>query len=337
MTRLKRFAFSALALMMSLLVAMVIGEIAVGIIAPQKTLFPRYVESDEYPVELPANSRLVASQGRLWNFVYTTNELGRRGAFIPKAERYDTVNAVFLGDSFTFGAGVQDGEVYTEVVSMILGPEYAVVNGGMGGWGIDSEIKWYYRVGREYQPRFVVLQFTANDPSDYRGVATVEEGGFAFYPYPGSKPWWQRFLSQSGLIQRSQLYALARAASDGRTRGGEGVTALETDNAMLQETYVELLRVFAEELHEAGIELLFLSVTALDRATSNYIYDVDRFPMIRDALTELAAAHRLRFVDLPLDEMRQHPGSPEGHQWSVRHHEIVGTRIAEVIRALDAP
>ena len=115
------------------------------------------------------------------------------------------------------------------------------------------------------------------------------------------------------------------------------MTALVTDNAMLQETYVELLRVFAEELHEAGIELLFLSVTALDRATSNYIYDVDRFPMIRDALTELAAAHRLRFVDLPLDEMRQHPGSPEGHQWSVRHHEIVGTRIAEVIRALDAP
>lgn len=156
-----------------------------------------------------------------------------------------------LGDSFTFGIGVNDEDVYTEIMSERLSYSYTVVNGGMSGSGIDSEIKWYFKTGRLYRPEYLVLQFTANDPSEsFSGVTTIENGEFAFHLNPSTRPAWQLFLSRSYIIQNSHRYSLLRSAffHARRTALRTGNSEIEDNN--LQSNYVELLSLFVKKLDD---------------------------------------------------------------------------------------
>ena len=188
-------------------IAVLAAELAVRIFLPQVTMFPRFVDSPDYPLALPANAKIVNAQGGRGSFEYNTNQLGLRGPYLSPSEKDHTIRVVALGDSFTFGVGVNDDEVYTHPLSEFLGPEYSVINGGMGGWGLDAEIKWFFNEGAPHQPRIVTLQFTQNDPFDVFGVTTVEDGQFTFHPNPNVRPAWQLRLSRSSLLQKSHLYA----------------------------------------------------------------------------------------------------------------------------------
>lgn len=324
-----RIVKAALIVALSLALSLILAEGVIRFFAPQVTLFPRYVASDEYAIELPRNARIEHARGRDWRFTYTTNQLGRRGPDVPTGKGVPTV--VALGDSFTFGIGVADAEVYTEVLARELGPAFRVVNGGAPGWGIDSQAKWFHTVARAWSPEVVVLQFTANDPSDsVTGVASVQEGALRFKPYDNAKPIWQRVLSGSALIQNSHLYLLTRNVLAPKPRD---LAPASADRASPSEqNYCELLEAFSREVHAGGATLLFVSVTHKDPGSGAYVYDLDSFPRIRECVGRLDAGGQLRFVSLPMDAMKEQAVSPEGHQWGAGHHRIVGLELAKQIR-----
>ncbi|HET7585747.1 MAG TPA: SGNH/GDSL hydrolase family protein [Gemmatimonadaceae bacterium] len=330
---------SALLLLISLPLAVAAGEWLVRTFDPQVTFYPRFIESSDYPIAFPPDTHLVESRGKQWRFVYTTNHIGHRGPYVPIGKADSTENVVVLGDSFTFGIGVNDGEVYTDALAAALGPRYTVINGGVGGWGLDSEIKWYFAEGRQYKPRFVIVQFCANDPTDFVGVTEVVNGALVFHPYAHPKPRWQGFLSRSALIQRSNLYALARSAFDGiAVRHTHAVAVGSSSHAAPdrgQEEYVDMLRAFAKRVHDDGATLLFISVTSTNPSTHTYGYDVDLFPEIRAGLRQLDSAGMVHFVDLPLSSMSKYAGSPQGHQWGPEHHHLVGAHLAEVVDSIN--
>ena len=249
------------------------------------------------------------------------------------SDKYDTTNVVVLGDSFTFGHGVNDEDVYTEIMSERLTDTYAVINGGMSGWGIDSEIKWYFKTGRLYRPKYVVLQFTANDPDDsFSGVTTIEDGEFAFHLNPSTRPAWQLFLSRSYIIQNSHLYSLLRSAFDPARRSPSRFGNNEIEDNKPQSNYVEMLSLFAKEIDKQGSMLIYLSVThSSDGVDLNYHYDLQHFPIIEKEVIRLESQGLLQFVDLPLVSMGHKTGSPEGHQWGPDHHELVGITISDLI------
>lgn len=310
-------------------------ELAVRFLHPQVTLFPRYVDSPDYSIAFPGNSELIHSQGNRWVFKYTTNDLGRRGPYLPASEEYDTNNVVVLGDSFTFGFGVNNGEVFTDIMAEQLGSDYFVINGGMGGWGIDSQIKWFSKIGASYKPKYAVLQFTANDPGDsYTGVTKIENGKFEFYPYTRKRPAWQLLISRSYLLQNSHLYAMFRKALDNLPAKNKKNGASSPNNKA-ELRYVEFLDLFARDLNTQGVKLIFLSVTHSKESPDGYHYDLDNFPEIENKVTNLASSGLLHFVELPLDQMQKYPGSPEGHQWSSVHHKIVGKETAKTISRLE--
>ena len=323
-----RIVKAALIVAVSLALSLLLAEGVIRFVAPQVTLFPRYIASDEYAIELPRNARIEHARGRDWRFTYTTNQLGRRGPYVPVGSGVPTV--VALGDSFTFGIGVADDQVYTEVLARELGPAFRVVNGGVPGWGIDSEAKWFHHVARAYGPDVVVLQFTANDPSDsVTGVASVHDGTLQFKPYDNAKPRWQRLLSGSAVIQNSHLYLLARNVLAPKPRD---LASASADRASPSEqNYCDLLEAFAREVNAGGATLLFVSVTTNARS-GEYVYDLDSFPRIRECVRRLEAGGQLRFVDLPMKAMQAERASPERHNWGAGHHRIVGVELAKQIR-----
>ncbi|MEQ9570296.1 MAG: GDSL-type esterase/lipase family protein [Longimicrobiales bacterium] len=331
----KRVLARGMVIAASLAVGGALAEVLVRVVAPQVTMFPRYVASSEYEIELASNARIRHARGSRWAFVYTTNRLGRRGPWISPEDAAGRPTVVALGDSFTFGVGVADDEVYTARLQERL-PDWVVVNGGLGGWGIDSQVKWYEHQGRSWSPQAVVLQFTANDPGDSdTGVASVDGGILRFHPYPHEKPLWQRWISGSALLQRSHLFSLLRALGSG---GGGAVTppTQEERAAALrartesEERYVAFLQAFAETLRGSDTRLLFVSVT--HHEGDAYEYDLATFPLIETAVAELEEAGLLQFVELPLDPMAGAAGSPEGHQWGPEHHAWVAEALAAALR-----
>jgi hypothetical protein len=331
-----------IALSGSLVVGLGLAELLTRMVRPQVTMFPRYISSSEYAYEFPRNATIHNARGNLWSFTYTTNEIGRRGPFVRPAVASDVPNVVLLGDSFTFGIGVDDGDVYSVQLQNLVGRTWRVVNGGMAGWGIDSEIKWFFQAATDYRPRAVVLQFCANDPWDSNtGVTTVKDGQFEFHPIPVSsrKPSWMDWASRSSVLQRSHLYSLIRSlearAGPGDfnqrvLRGGQSTVPPElTPQTHEQLQYVKYLRTFAERLHDRKIALLLLSVT--HEAKTGYTYDLSTFPLIEAEVHRLGEEGLLRFVELPLNEMQKYVGSPEGHQWGRKHHRFVARAIASVL------
>jgi lysophospholipase L1-like esterase len=95
----------------------------------------------------------------------TTNSLGFRG---PEPTSAPLGTMLFLGDSFTLGVGVNDGEEFPALVRKALAKRYGdnqvpVINAGLSHSGQGRWVKFLRDQASRYDPRIVVLQLVEND------------------------------------------------------------------------------------------------------------------------------------------------------------------------------
>lgn len=90
-----------------------------------------------------------------------TNSRGLRSAETPYAKGARK-RILCLGDSLTFGLGVESAEAFPSLVEAGL-PGTEVVNGGVVGWGTAQECLWLEAEGLRYEPDVLVLGFFVND------------------------------------------------------------------------------------------------------------------------------------------------------------------------------
>jgi hypothetical protein len=321
--------FTLLGFVLSTLLAVAALEIALRLFYPQETLRPRWAYSPQYCFTVYPDVRMVHERPGRWRFVYTTNAQRYRGKLIPASSADRASFVVVLGDSYTFGAGVEDDEVYAAVLQRALGDPYRVVNLGIGGWGLTQEIRRYHDFGAGYHPRIVVLQFSGNDPEDDLKcpVTVLRDGAFDFRDSTQGIYRVKEYLSRS-IIQRSQIYNLFRdriyrllasrlVEQEGKEMGGEQGGA---DAARI---YANLLGAFAEDLQARGVRLIFLSVNG----------QLAEFPEIATQIRVLEDQGLVRSFDAAtwLKDVQDY-STPEGHLWGARAHAVIGARLAEVIR-----
>jgi hypothetical protein len=303
-------------------------EVAVRYIVPQPTLYPRYVYSERYGHFLPASTTIVHQMRGAWRFTYRTNEYGFRAAMPAITNRYDKPNVVLLGDSCTFGQGVNDGEEYAMALARQLGEDARVVNLGVPGFGLAHEIRVFYEFGLLYQPAVVVLQFHMNDVDDnlYEKVTTVEDGRFRFHrdssvagPLREVKNW----LSSS-VLQHSAAYNLARTALYKAWHRHVVKQESAEARARKESFYNELLAAFAEDLARRGIALVMFDVPR----------HFDRWPGVKSHIATLAQQGLLAVLDSDAwFKGIAGYGTPEGHPWGPLGHRIVAEHLLPPVRA----
>jgi len=96
---------------------------------------------------------------------YLINSHGRRDSPPPEDDSL-AVRVLVLGDSFTFGAGNAEADVWTAVMERTLagqGRRVDVVNAGVEGYDTHSEALYLEALAPELHPDVVVLGFLAND------------------------------------------------------------------------------------------------------------------------------------------------------------------------------
>jgi hypothetical protein len=125
-------------------------------------------------------------QGKILN----SNSKGLRGQNEYPYSRTASRRILVLGDSFTFGEEVSDGETYSHKLESAL-PHTEVLNLGVQGYGHDQMLLYLREEGLKYRPDIVIVGFAYLDI--YRNI-------WNFFAY--AKP---RYQLNSGALQLTNV------------------------------------------------------------------------------------------------------------------------------------
>lgn len=91
-----------------------------------------------------------------FSVVYRTNDKGLRDREYRYEKSPRTLRILALGDSITFGEGVPYGARFADIPEESL-DGLEIINAGVPGWGLESELVYLAREGVRYQPDWVVI------------------------------------------------------------------------------------------------------------------------------------------------------------------------------------
>ena len=197
-------------------------EIGLRLFAPQALLHDpdAFIPDEQLGARLTPGftDRVVTTE---FSSTWVINEKGYRGPLADKP-RTAPVRVVALGDSFTFGYGVEETQTWPRLLQQSLnagrgGDERVeVVNLGVGGYGTWQESIWLERNWEELRPDLVILGFyVGNDPEDNAravGTGDANAGAATTAARPALPPRGER--ARRWLGSRLHLYSLVSTRAD---------------------------------------------------------------------------------------------------------------------------
>jgi hypothetical protein len=152
-------AFSAVSVALSIDIAQSVKGVVLRAVVGQHE--PNIAKPDDrYAYVLRPNARDVHREAD-FNVTYTVDAAGRRATPEPPHPR---ATVAFVGDSFTFGTGVNDEESYPWVLGAQYWRDVKVVNAGVGGWGpLQGYMTVADMLASSTPPSVVVYQMIPDD------------------------------------------------------------------------------------------------------------------------------------------------------------------------------
>jgi len=268
----------------------------------------------------------VEKVGRFWSGTHPSrvNSHGWRDAERTFERTPGKRRIAVVGDSFTFGVGVDAEERYTDVLETLV-PDLEVLNLGMNAVGPDQELLVLEHEGLRYRPEVVLCQlFEGNDFTD---VSYLRNG---YMP----KPWfrlesgalvevppvktWDVTLRQCGYLGEL-AYRLVQSRTPYRTVAPEW---LARDTEPLVEALCLRMQAASSSIG-ARFLVLFVRTQGPERA---------------DALIPALAAAGIPVIDTgprledPAERSRLY--LPDGH-WTPAGHRLAAEMLAERLGALE--
>ncbi len=160
-----RLALGAL----SAVVALAIAEGALRVWDPPISR-PRIGSYATYSPELGWKNRL-GVQGWQVDIGYhiRVNRHGHRGPEYPEKKPRGVFRILGLGDSFTFGWGVEEGQTFLRVLEKKLraeGYRVEILNAGVPAWHSVQSLHYLLKEGARFRPDLIVLSFFVDDVYD---------------------------------------------------------------------------------------------------------------------------------------------------------------------------
>ena len=95
--------------------------------------------------------------------IYQLNSDGLRDYEINITKSPKIYRIAVLGDSVSYGVGVNLSDTFAKVLEKKLGENYEVVNFGFGGYNTFQEAEYLTYKVKKYNPDFIILEYTLND------------------------------------------------------------------------------------------------------------------------------------------------------------------------------
>lgn len=185
-------------LSLSIVLALLVGEVVVRTLLadrlppfPERTLW-RYDALLGWSHPPHQRSRV---QHHEYQIEVVTNSHGLRDQEYSLERTPGKKRLLLLGDSFAWGLGVEQPEIFLELLEA-RHPEWEMINAGVSGYGTDQELLYYRERGRLFAPDVVLLLIHEND---FRNNASSRQQG-------RNKP---RFFLRDGelVLERNQVAA----------------------------------------------------------------------------------------------------------------------------------
>jgi lysophospholipase L1-like esterase len=344
MSSLKRIGASAVTLLLSLVLGLVLLEVGVRVFSPRKlftatvNVWDRALGTKQIP---GAEGFVVCGEYTMDLFI---NSKGLRDREFPYEKSEGVWRILCLGDSFTCGYGVQAEDTFAKVLEGLfnedpdLAGDYEVINAGVGSTGTAHHLAYFKTEGYRYEPDFVLLCFCwANDFWDNVtcGLYSLEEGRLVKHDAPRTASRKMQVLTRlipfyKTLCAKSHLLSLVKTSISRyhfRTlakRSG----AHEDESGILEKEKV-LTRHLVASLHAAcqdvGCELI---VTVIPPRLGD-TWDEETLDLV-----EYVTQQGIRFIDLvPAFWNQERRGIQDYHprdgHWNASGHRLAAEVMYE--------
>ncbi|MBL8329214.1 MAG: hypothetical protein JNJ71_10210 [Rubrivivax sp.] len=217
---LKRWIANALTVLVMLAVMLGIAEFAIPHLVTLRNVGASFTQYDPVMWKRLKPDFQTTRVTPDFTMTFSTNSLGARG---PQPRGELTQPILFLGDSFTMGYGVSDGQEFPALIQQELVKRHGdkapyVLNLGMGASGNGFWIKQLTHTAARVQPRLVVLQVLENDfwDNQVERLFELDKDGKLVelpVPQPGLVRRVQNLIEQVPGLASSNLVGLVRQAA----------------------------------------------------------------------------------------------------------------------------
>lgn len=162
-----------LTFIISLSIGLLIGEFAIRIFFPQVTSPVQFFYDEKLGGMVPVpNQKGFKDHPKVYHYEYRNNDIGMRDTRqVGDFEKYPH-KILCLGDSFTYGWGVNDNETFANILEKKINKDtIAVLNAGVSGVGTDYALKFFQVRGQELAPNTVIYFYFDNDINDNKANA----------------------------------------------------------------------------------------------------------------------------------------------------------------------
>ncbi len=263
-------------------VGLLIAEVGVRLIAPQALWqwHPGpFVEDGEGFFRLRPGLHSESKNRVEFEHQVEVNAAGLRGPEL-EAKAAGECRILAIGDSFTFGVGVEGAEVFHQQAALRLrqqGVSATTLNGGIPAIGVPQAVRWLRRHGLKTEPDVVLLSFfVGNDLQDAssRNEWVIDEGQLVIGARTkGWKRWFYR---------NSHLYVLLKKSLSARLLARFGLR--EPWSLRSARDSFAVYQLAPSQLIEEGLRNTDLALTEL---------------------VELAEAHGFRLVAMLIPDILQ--------------------------------
>ena len=272
------------------------------------------------------------------------------------------VVGVAVGDSFTFGHGVDIEQTWTELLSEMIGKN--IVNLGVGGYGPPQYTKVLAQYGMPMHPRLILYAIFQNDLEDSYcfTLSRDRDAYFACARQRRPSTWVERFLAERFSLYHVLVGIRLERRRPWRREMGEDKLFLPTRDVMNRENRDRLLRMWRyaqdpilEAKRLAGQHDAALIALLLPSKTQAYWHLLEReVPPdmewrpdgINDLVRKFCEKHGIRYLDLtPVFQQQARQGkllyfkfdahwNVEGHRLAARtiYDYLVTHRLVEAVR-----
>ena len=260
-----------------------------------------------------------------------TNSKGLRGSREFSYERPDGMRRILLlGDSFTYGYGVGDEEVYAARLAALL-PDWEILNLGVNGYGTDQQYLYWLEEGRRYAPQVVLLGYYVADfhrnTLSFRELAkprfVVDGDHLRLQPLRATSL--EEVLEESRRVESRRLRIADAASFLLRLTRSEPRASFE-EKARLTKGILEMLR---DSIRREGAELWVAVIP------HGEVREDPGARRIEEFLANVCADLGVPVIDLvdPIRAQRERSGRPlyREHHWTAETHALAAHVIVQAL------
>lgn len=319
--------------LIALLIGICISELIVRSFIPIRNVGPSFTVYDPFYGKTLKKSFSTQRITPEFTMSLTTNSGGFRG---PEIETTSSRPILFLGDSFTMGYGVNDGEEFPALIRKALSENenkskiIPVINAGMGDNGNGRSVKFLRTEGKKYNPSLIVLQIHATDFKNniHERLFKLDPAGELIeldVPSPGMKRMVQTFVESvpglANLYLIGWLRQMSFSDNASRRNSGSDSSSVNQDQALLEE---QLLFRLLEELLTISKEHEYKVLAVLADIPDK------RLAMMR----KFFAGHNVATVTIPTKLNRPDLYYKTDGHWNTSGHRFAADRIFEAIEEI---